>query len=305
MVTKVSDSTSYRGRFAPTPSGPLHFGSLVAALGSYLDAKSHHGTWLVRIEDIDPPREQAGAADHILNALGLHGLHWDEPVVFQSHRYDAYHSALRSLSDYIYPCQCNRQRLAELHWRYDGHCLKHPPTEHEQTAIRIQANALPAHQRSDSERFQDLFMGKQHIDLSQQGDFVLLRRDGLFSYQLAVAVDDAMQSISHVIRGADLLETTVRQRYLIRLLNHHSANLPLYGHLPVALDKDGRKLSKQNGAKPLDLSTPQKNLIEALQFLGQNPSTALNDSTSIEDILKWAVSHWNRELTQSIVQTTH
>lgn len=283
-------ATTYRGRFAPSPSGPLHFGSLLAALGSYLDAKSEQGLWLLRMEDIDPPREQPGAADSILRSLEAHGLYWDESVLYQSQRLQTYRDSLSQLADAIYPCNCNRKRLAKLDWRYDGHCLQHPPSlEHDTFSLRLNTKRLPPEHLGAVERFDDLFLGPQYWPLADQGDFVVLRKDGLFAYQLAVTVDDAYQGISHVIRGQDLLETTSRQRYLLTLMGKPS---PYYGHLPLALDQQQQKLSKQNHAQPLDNAQAASNLLAALRFLGLWPD--FSDLPPCEQILQWAIRHWQR-----------
>ncbi len=282
---------SYRGRFAPSPTGPLHFGSLVAAVASFVDARSHKGQWLVRIEDIDPPRERAGAADAILRTLDTHHLHWDEPVLYQSNRLDAYHQALEQLQKYLYPCECTRQRLTSLGGRYDGHCLYRPPPTLENCALRIRCDQISNTKLTGINAFDDLIQGSQQTSLSAQGDFILVRKDGLLAYQLAVAVDDNFQQISHIIRGSDLLNSTARQRYL---LSHLDAALPQYGHLPLVLNKHGEKLCKQHGAAAVDNQQAAQNITQALIFLGHTPPPEIAAQNNSEYLLTWAADNWQR-----------
>jgi glutamyl-Q tRNA(Asp) synthetase len=283
----------YIGRFAPSPSGDLHFGSLVAALASYLDAKAHGGQWLVRMEDIDPPREVPGAAASILRTLEAHHLFWDQTVLYQSQRLEAYAAAIEHLRALTYPCNCTRQRLLALPGAYDGHCCKHRPPKHSPQAIRLRTDKWPnPAMAKDVEYFDDIFLGPQHSPLAASGDFILRRKDGLFAYQLAVAVDDHYQGITHIIRGADLLDSTSRQRYLLALLK---APLPHYGHTPLALGCDGHKLSKQNHASPLDTQLANRNLLAALHFLGHSIPTELDRETDCNAILAWAIYNWRRQ----------
>jgi glutamyl-Q tRNA(Asp) synthetase len=280
-----------RGRFAPSPTGPLHFGSLLAALGSYLDARSRGGEWLVRIEDLDPPREQAGAADSILRTLELFGLEWDGTVVYQSQRSALYEEALAELSGrgLGYFCTCSRREIADLGLpgvdgpRYPGTCRQAGHGPHN-AALRV---------RTDDEliEFDDAVFGRrqQRLD-SEIGDFVLRRRDGLYSYQLAVVVDDAEQGITDVVRGADLLDSTARQIFLQRNLN---ISTPNYMHLPLVVNADGQKLSKQTGAKPVDTREPNRVLWSALALLGQDPDPELR-LESPPEILAQGVAHWDR-----------
>lgn len=281
----------YIGRFAPSPTGKLHFGSLVTAVASYLDAKAHNGQWLVRIEDLDPPREEPGAADSILRSLEAHHLFWDQTPVYQSQRLEAYQLALNRLADFVYPCCCTRQRLSKMQGRYDGHCIQNPPTDINGTALRLPIDLLDSNQSNSVENFEDCFLGKQYFPLTNTGDFVLRRKDHLFAYQLAVAVDDAYQGITHVIRGYDLLDSTSRQRYLLALFNKP---LPDYGHTPLVLGSDGNKLSKQTKAKPLKNSQAMENLYAALVFLGYAIPKHLGVSNCSE-LLNWARDHWRRE----------
>lgn len=287
------DST-IRGRFAPSPSGPLHFGSLVAALGSYLHCKQRSGLWLLRMEDIDPPREQAGAADAIMRSLEAHGLEWEGSVLYQSQRLDAYRAAIEQLQqqDKIYYCRCSRSQLRSADTeaqtagtqgpRYPGRCRdrKHGPSN---ASLRVRTH-------DQALGFTDLRLGsiQQRLE-SELGDFVLQRRDGLYAYQLAVVVDDAYQGITEVVRGDDLLDSTVRQIYLQQCLGLVT---PSYLHLPIALNSRGMKLSKQTGATALDNHKPVANLYAALEFLGQQPPAELARE-SLTNLLGWAQSNWS------------
>lgn len=280
-----SPSRPYIGRFAPTPTGPLHFGSLVCALASYLDAKHHGGKWLLRIEDIDPPREQPGAADSIKRTLEAHGLYWDGEVRYQSQRSEAYWDCLNELKklDLIYPCNCTRARLANLNGPYDGHCRRHPPSTNEPCALRLKVTDLPeAFRHIDNKiKFHDRVCGVQSEDTEKiSGDFVIHRKDGFFAYQLAVVVDDIDQGITDVVRGDDLLDTTARQIFLCRILGKKP---PSYAHIPVIKDVHGNKLSKQNRALAVDNSTTKKNLYEALTVMGYRPN-----NEPARYILSWA-----------------
>ena len=274
---------NYVGRFAPTPSGPLHFGSLVAALASYLDARAHKGVWLVRIEDLDPPRTTPGSIDAILSCLDAFGLHWDGEPMLQSQRQQAYYSALELLKQQgrIYACSCTR---AQFHADplYRCNCLAYPPTLTE-VAMRI---ALPAKNIT----VDDAIIGPQTQHLADEvGDFVVQRKDQLFSYQLAVVVDDAEQKISHIIRGSDLYHQTPRQVWLQTCLGYKH---PLYGHLPIIINNQGQKLSKQNLAAPLDTSQAPALLSEALERLGQATPCSLRQAPVAEQ-LAWAVAQWD------------
>lgn len=283
----------YRGRFAPSPSGPLHFGSLVCALASYLDARANQGTWLIRMEDIDPPREQAGAAAGILQTLEAHGMRSDEPVLFQSSRSEAYYEHLQNLlkRGLAYRCNCTRKRLANLqgdyHGNYDGHCLHQPPPAHKPAAIRLNLQACKQCINLN-ETFQDVIQGVQNETCETKGDFVIHRKDGLFAYQLAVVVDDIAQGISHVVRGADLLETTAQQRLLFRLFSQEP---PLYAHIPVMADTAGNKLSKQNHAPAVSNDSPYANLVMALSTLNLHAPT--EPRNNIPALLTWATEHWD------------
>ncbi|UTF59958.1 tRNA glutamyl-Q(34) synthetase GluQRS [Gilvimarinus sp. DA14] len=283
---------SYTGRFAPSPSGPLHFGSLVAALASYLDARHNCGRWLVRIDDIDPPREQAGAADLILQTLEAHGLHWDDTVLWQSQRREAYRELLATLEqkDLIYPCDCTRQDVKAMGGIYNGHC-RHARPRHGNTAWRLKLYDLPGvlAKLPDTLSFTDALAGVQQQNLAREvGDAVVVRKDGLFGYQLAVVADDIHQGITHVVRGSDLLPVTARQIRFFEILQQRT---PIYAHVPVACGADGRKLSKQNQAAALDNRNACANLWQALVFLRQNPPRELAHS-DCASLLHWATQHW-------------
>jgi len=279
----VDNRPPYRGRFAPSPTGPLHLGSLIAALASYLDARHHGGTWLVRMEDLDPPREEPGAARRILASLEQHGLHWDGEVLYQSQRSAAYAEALNRLAEagHLFRCRCSR-RLLGPDGACRGNCRERGQRLEGPTAIRV---AVP---RDCRIQFTDRIQGLQDTDLGAElPDFVVRRKDGFDAYQLAVVVDDAWQGITDVVRGSDLLESTARQVFLQHLLGYPT---PGYCHLPVLTDQRGQKLSKQNHAPPLaDVAAPA-NLRNALAFLRQPaPPAELQTATGI---LKFASRHW-------------
>jgi glutamyl-Q tRNA(Asp) synthetase len=282
--------TRYRGRFAPSPTGPLHFGSLVAAVGSFLEARTRGGEWLVRMEDLDPPRVVPGAADDILRALEACGLQWDGSVAYQSVRGDAYHAALHRLrqAGRVYPCACSRREIADSAVAgtegpvYPGTCRRGVADSRTARAQRLDT-------RDAAVAFEDALQGKIACRLEQEyGDFVLYRADGVYAYQLAVVVDDAEQGITDVVRGADLLGSTPRQIYLQQLLGLPQLR---YGHLPVAVNERGEKLSKQTLAAPVDPARPLPALLATLSFLGQQPPPGLTRS-SVASFWKWAVAHW-------------
>ena len=283
----------YRGRFAPSPSGPLHFGSLIAAVASYAEARSRGGTWLLRIEDIDPPRVVAGADDDIFRTLEAYGLHWDRAIAYQSQRFDAYHTALHRLRELgvIYPCACSRREIADSVVDgiegaiYPGTCREHPMSGKCARALRIITQGIRI-------AFEDALQGKIEQDLERAvGDFIIYRRDRVFAYQLAVVVDDAEQDITDVVRGADLLDSTPRQIYLQRLLGFGT---PRYMHVPVAIDKNGEKLSKQTLAMPVDAKNPAPALFAALRFLGQQPPAELA-KTDIATLWRWVIKNWRSD----------
>lgn len=281
----------YIGRFAPSPSGELHFGSLIAALGSYLQARARQGKWLVRIEDIDPPREVPGAAETILRQLEHYGLHWDDDVLWQSQRHDAYRERLAWLYEQglSYYCTCTRARIQSVGGVYDDHCrtLNNGP---ENAAVRIR-------QRSPVTHFTDLLSGEIYANKRLAcEDFIIHRRDGLFAYNLAVVVDDHFQGVTEIVRGADLVEPTVRQ---ISLYHQFGWTAPDYIHLPLAVNARGVKLSKQNHAPALPGGDPRPVLIDALRFLNQNVTNEWQD-LRIDELLDLAVAHWTLEAVPKI-----
>lgn len=312
----MQSNQSYRGRFAPSPTGPLHFGSLVAAVGSYLEAKKHNGTWLVRMEDIDTPRCVPGVADDILHTLEAFGLHWDGEVIYQSQRTAAYTDALHELqkSGMAYPCACTRKEIADsvLHGIegaiYPGTCRNGIAEGRQARAWRVCTNIPPPVHPELVEgqagrfdklspnglviEFNDALQGRFAQSLEKEiGDFVVKRADGLFAYQLAVVVDDAFQGITHVVRGADLLASTPRQIYLQRLLGLPT---PHYMHLPIAVNAQGEKLSKQTLAAPVDTGKPAVTLLRALTFLRQEPPAELA-SCDLQTLWQWALANWDEE----------
>ena len=273
----------YTGRFAPSPTGPLHLGSLIAAAASWLDARAAGGRWLVRIEDLDRPRCVPGAADAILRALERLGLHWDGVVLYQSQRLEHYRAALQKVAPHTYWCGCSRREIADSSLGlavdgahiYPGTCRGGISPQKKPRALRLKASA-------EEIVYHDRVQGVQRQTLARDvGDFVLLRADGRFAYQLAVVVDDADQGVTDVVRGADLLDSTPRQLYLQRLLGYSS---PRYLHIPAALDAAGEKLSKQTGAEPV--SPGPRALRRALSFLGQRDTDELGE----------AVRNWNPAL---------
>ena len=279
------------GRFAPSPTGPLHFGSLVAALASCLDARARGGRWLLRMEDVDEPRCPPGAGDEILRALAACGFEWDGPVLVQSMRKTRYREAFEALRTMgrVYPCACTRRELADSVLAPDG-ALVYPGTCRHGLPAGKAARAWRLRVDADAVCFDDAVQGRICQDLEREvGDFVLLRADGYFAYQLAVVVDDADQGVTHVVRGADLLNSTPRQIFLQQCLGLPT---PAYAHLPVAVNADGEKLSKQTLAVPVDAGRPGPALHAALVFLGQHPPPELAGAPP-QDILAWAVANWH------------
>lgn len=280
----------YIGRFAPSPTGPLHFGSLVAALGSCLDARANSGRWLLRMEDVDEPRCSKVAADEILRTLEACGFAWDGSVMVQSRRKDRYRQMLDALrsAGRVYPCACTRRELADSALAHDGAHI-YPGTCREGLPVGKEARAWRLRVEAETVCFDDALQGRVCQDLARDvGDFVLLRADGYFAYQLAVVVDDADQGITHVVRGADLLDSTPRQVFLQRCLNLAT---PAYAHLPVVVNAQGEKLSKQTLAAPVDQRNPVPALAQALDFLGQRPPAELR-AASVAEIWQWGRAHW-------------
>lgn len=297
MLPQNSDDavSLYRGRFAPSPTGPLHFGSLVAATASYLDARSHGGEWLVRIEDVDTGRAVPGAAENILATLETFGFQWDGPVLWQSRRTERYQEALDALraEDLVFACRCSRKDLGAIGrysedgvaW-YPGTCRR--ASWHQRLGIpvdwswRFRVNETPV-------IFVDRWRGGVACDLAASvGDFVVFRRDGLFAYQLAVVVDDEDQQVTDIVRGEDLLWSTPRQIAIQRALGYST---PRYLHIPVVTSTDGRKLSKQNGAEALDVCRSSTTLLRAFRFLGLDAPQEL-ESLPLNAIWQWGSTAW-------------
>lgn len=289
----VSAAVPYRGRFAPSPTGPLHFGSLIAALASCLEARCRGGEWLLRIEDIDTPRNVPGAADAILSTLEAFGFAWDGPVLFQSKRLPAYEAALEVLRGrgLLYPCACSRSDIAARASRtaidgglvYPGRCRDGLPPGGEARAWRLRVDDSVV-------AFEDRLQGVVEQQLAEQvGDFVLRRADGIHAYQLAVVVDDAWQGISDIVRGADLLASTPRQLWLQQCLGYRR---PTYAHLPVATNPAGEKWSKQTLAPALAAGKASSELVRALRFLGQPAPPGLAAAT-VREVWDWALANWS------------
>lgn len=286
MPPAATSSSAYVGRFAPTPSGYLHFGSLIAALASYLDARAAKGRWLLRMEDLDPPREMPGAQFAILQALEAYGFEWDGQMVRQSERLDIYNAAIDQLwrDGHAYACSCSRKQLQPFAGLYPGFC-RDAGRDVEDAAIRLR---VPDREYSFIDRVQGEF--RQHLG-REVGDFVIRRRDGLIAYQLAVVLDDAWQGVTDVVRGADLLDSTPRQLYLQQLLGLVQ---PRYLHVPLIIQPDGHKLGKRYRSPPLQPNEATPLLLRALRALGQPTPDELNDAQPAE-VLAWAIRRWDAQ----------
>ena len=299
MKENISDpcTLKYIGRFAPSPTGPLHFGSLVTAIASYLDAKANNGLWLVRIDDIDPPREPKGSSDKILQQLEEHGLYWDNEVLYQSQRSEAYLSAIKKLeeNDVIFSCHCSRKQFQGEAAVHNYPCQSDNPSTLSSLRLRVKDNKLI--------EFYDLIQGYQNQSIKEHvGDIVLYRKEKLFSYQLAVVVDDAFQGVTNIIRGSDLLSVTPRQIYLQKLLGLRT---PVYGHIPVVVTKNGDKLSKQNlNAASLDSQSVQKNLVTAINWLGLIVPDKFLKRNNPDELIKWAIDKWNIDTVPCVMENS-
>ena len=279
----MSTHTDYVGRFAPSPSGPLHLGSLVTALGSYIQARVNNGKWLLRIDDLDTPRVAKGSIQQIQQSLKLHGLHWDDSVIFQSSNSLLYSQTLTNLSDknLTYQCECSRLQVKQTGPFYTGTCRKKIKVG-EPYAVRFLN-----HQRVDS--FEDKLLGQLAVDpVAASEDFVLKRRDGLMAYHLASVADDIQMGITEIVRGADLITPTACQMVLFKSLN---AKLPSFIHLPIVTFADGRKFSKQNHAPAILDENAADNLCSALAFLGFSLPKALH-TESVQSIIDWSIENW-------------
>jgi glutamyl-Q tRNA(Asp) synthetase len=276
-------NTAYVGRFAPSPTGPLHFGSIIAALASYLDARHHGGEWLLRMDDLDTPRVQTGADDKILHALEILGMQWDGSVLYQSQRQDAYREAELKLQSkaFLFPCYCSRKLVKGK--PYPGTCRQAKLKLDRQHAIRIRTKpgTYTLHDLIQTEYSQNLY--------DDVGDFIIKRADGLYAYHLAVVLDDAYQEITHIVRGADLMDSTPRQIYLQQQLGLAT---PVYAHLPLAVSQSGQKICKQSKAKDVLLNNqPTSILFNCLDFLGQKPESGLLQA-SVNEVLQWGIQNW-------------
>ncbi len=289
----------YRGRFAPTPSGPLHFGSMVAAVGSYLDAKSQGGSWALRIDNLDSPRVAPGAVDSILRCLDQFQMAWDGAVVFQNTRLGAYRAALDQLraDELVYACACSRKEIGDAGIDgadgpvYPGTCRDGLPPGREARAWRVRT-------KDKAIEFVDLLQGRVCQDLEHEvGDFVVFRADQIFAYHLACAVDDGAQGVTHVVRGADLMASTPRQIYLQRLLGLPT---PDYLHLPIAMNAAGEKLSKQTLATPVAAGSAPVILADVLRFLKHAPPDEIC-ADGVSALWDWALEHWKRDRLPGVV----
>ncbi|KAB7628481.1 tRNA glutamyl-Q(34) synthetase GluQRS [Alkalilimnicola sp. S0819] len=281
------------GRFAPSPTGPLHFGSLLAAVGSWLQARSRDGQWLLRIEDLDPPRVMVGADSAILRSLEAFGLYWDGAVVYQSARQEAYQAALEQLIDAgaAYGCLCTRKQI-QARGRPGPAGVIYPGTCRAGLSPGKSARSWRVDSRGARIAFEDAIQGPQQADLEAEiGDFAIRRADGLFAYHLALVVDDAASGVTEVVRGQDLLACTPPQIHLQHLLGLPS---PEYAHLPLAMNRHGTKLSKQTFAKALDDADPGPQLAQALGFLGHPPPAGLHGAP-VAELLDWARNTWSLE----------
>ena len=289
----MKEITDYIGRFAPSPTGNLHFGSLVTALGSYLQARAHHGRWLLRIDDIDPQREPPDATSTIIRTLEHFGLLWDGDIVFQSQRHKAYREVLSTLwqQGVCYHCDCNRHRLHDLGGIYDNHC------RHRYDLISNAHNGFDTDrtwrliQQHPIYHFEDVVQGTYYLKNSALAleDMIIHRKDNLFAYNLVTVIDDHYQGVTEVVRGADLLAPTLRQISLHKQLN---LPVPRYAHLPLAINHAGNKLSKQNHAHALPNTDPKAVIIDALQFLNQPVIIGWQDY-SLSTLLEIAITQWS------------
>jgi len=293
------DSKTVIGRFAPSPTGPLHLGSLYTALASFLQARSQHGLWLLRIDDLDTPRNVKGAVDSILTTLDTFGLHWDDSVVYQSQCLAAYHDALNELVNnrLIYPCTCSRKDLAALQSSttiYSGLCRDKITLPDTSYALRIKTD-------SRTISFEDGLQGLISHNLAEQhGDFILKRKDDIIAYSFAVVIDDRLQQINQVVRGFDLLSETPKHIYLQQVLGLPT---PDYLHVPVIVDEQGYKLSKQTRATAVNLTTPHCVIFDLLGLLKQNPPLELKKA-SVSELISWAINHWQSEPLKNLRQVT-
>lgn len=292
MIQPKQVSNSYIGRFAPSPTGPLHLGSLYTALASFLDARKHNGQWLLRIDDIDTPRNVDGSAESIAHDLEIFGLHWDQQIFYQNQSLQPYHSGIDKLvnEQHLYSCICSRKSLLQYPHSYPGFCRNKVIDQNESHALRIKT-------RDSILTFQDQLHGNISQNLAENpGDFIVKRKDRIIAYQLAVVIDDFQQNITHVVRGYDLLDSTPRQIYIQKLLGFSN---PEYMHVPIIVDHHGDKLSKQTHAEAVNTEKPVETLFLLLTLLKQNPPDILRKAT-VAEILDWAIAHWNPQKLKKI-----
>ncbi|SJM89722.1 Glutamyl-Q tRNA(Asp) synthetase [Crenothrix polyspora] len=288
----MSDKRPYIGRFAPSPTGSLHLGSLYTALASFLDAKAQQGLWLLRIDDLDTPRNAAGSVDSILKTLDALALQWDSSVYFQSDNLDVYHDVLAILQrdKRIYPCTCSRKTIAanltenaSIDVVYPNTCRNNRFPCSAPHALRIKTDGRVI---SFDDRLQGVV---SHHLATQHGDFILKRKDHIIAYQFAVVIDDDRQGVNHVVRGMDLLDSTPKQIYVQQVLG---LNTPNYLHVPIITDDKGFKLSKQTGAQSVELKTPTQVIFKLLDLLKQHPPAELYNAPTTE-LINWAIAHWD------------
>ncbi|MEI7840981.1 MAG: tRNA glutamyl-Q(34) synthetase GluQRS [Methylococcaceae bacterium] len=272
----------YVGRFAPSPTGHLHLGSVYTALASFLEARAHHGLWRLRFDDLDTSRNVASAVDSIFHTLDVLGLHWDGVVDYQSQHLDEYHAVLADLMarKKIYRCRCSRKDLTDIYAQTCRHQSIPFDVPHSLRLKTVERQIV----------FDDGLQGGISQSLAtQHGDFILKRKDNIVAYQFAVVLDDARQAVNHIVRGMDLLDATPKQIYLQHILNLPT---PQYLHVPILMDVDGFKLSKQTLATAVDLTAPNRVLFQLLDWLQQNPPMELQNE-NVDEILKWAIKNWN------------
>ena len=295
----------YKGRFAPSPTGSLHFGSLTTAVASYLQAKANSGEWYLRIEDLDPHREIPGAAQQIIQTLEDFGFEWDGPIIYQSSHHSLYAESLASLlkQNKAYYCGCSRKEVEQFMATHNDSGTIYPGIcRHKGEEYRPNDAAIRLLSCAGLLSFTDKIQGEQQTDFANElGDFVIYRRDGLYAYQLAVVIDDAIMGINEVVRGVDLLQSTFNQICLQRYLNLSN---PKYLHIPICVDNSGRKISKQDGAQPILKRDATPLIFAVLALLGQNPPIELKSVYRIEEVWKWAVKHWNAELIPKVHKIT-
>ncbi|MGB4497833.1 MAG: tRNA glutamyl-Q(34) synthetase GluQRS [Methylococcaceae bacterium] len=273
----------YTSRFAPSPTGHLHLGSVYTALASFLDARVNHGLWQIRFDDLDTPRNVKGASDNILKTLEILGLHWDNAVDFQSQHLEKYEAVLADLiaKNHVYRCECSRKDLPSI---YPQTCRNKNLSSEIPYSLRLKTD-------SSEIFFDDVLQGRISRNLAEDGDFILKRKDSIIAYQFAVVLDDMRQNVNHIVRGIDLLNETPKQIFLQQILN---LPMPNYCHIPVLADSDGKKLSKTTFAAAVNLSKPNQVLFKLLTLLKQNPPVEL-EQASVAEILMWAIENWHLE----------